>query len=56
MLLRWLSHDKHKEHFDGIRYLLTKITHKTFDSIGINIVLPPKENTTSLEKGIYWAP
>lgn len=53
MLLQWLSHDEHKEHFHGIRYFSTKMAHKTFDSKGVNIVLPPKENTTSLDKGIY---
>ncbi len=51
MILQWLSSEK--GHFDGIRYFSTKMTHNSIDSKGINIVLPPKENTKSLEKNVY---
>lgn len=51
MVLQWLSSEK--AHFDGIRYFSTKMTHNSIDSKGINIVLPPKENTKSLEKNVY---
>lgn len=46
MILQWLSNEK--EHFHGIRYFSTKMNHKDFNSKGINIVLPPKENKNSL--------
>lgn len=49
MVLQWLSNEK--EHFDGIRYFSTKMNHKNFNSKGINIVLPPKQNKNSLKNG-----
>ena len=51
MILQWLSIEK--DYFNGIRYFSTKMTHDSIDSKGINIVLPPKENTKSLKKGEY---
>lgn len=50
-ILQWLSTEK--AHFDGIRYFSTKMTHDSLNSKGINIVLPPKENTKSLERNVY---
>lgn len=42
MLLQWISREK--EHISGIRYFSTKMHHKRYDSIGVNIVFPPKKN------------
>lgn len=47
MLLQWISREK--EHISGIRYFSTKMHHKRYDSIGINIVFPPKKNKDSLK-------
>jgi len=50
MILQWLIIEK--GHFDGIRYFSTKMKHERHDSIGINIVLPPKENKDSLANNV----
>lgn len=47
MLLQWISREK--EHISGIRYFSTKMHHKRYDSIGINIVFPPKRNKDHLK-------
>lgn len=47
MLLQWVS--SQKTHVDGIKYFSTKMKHHSYDSIGINIVFPPKENKDSME-------
>lgn len=47
MLLQWISSEK--THVDGIKYFSTKMKHDSYDSIGTNIVFPPKENKDSME-------
>jgi len=47
MLLQWISSEK--THVDGIKYFSTKMKHESYDSIGINIVFPPKENKDSIK-------
>lgn len=47
MLLQWIS--SQKTHVDGIKYFSTKMKHDSYDSIGANIVFPPKENKDSME-------
>jgi len=47
MLLQWISGKK--AHVDGIKYFSTKMNHDNYDSIGANIVFPPKENKDSME-------
>lgn len=51
MILQWLSSEK--THFDGIRYFSTKMKHARYDSIGINIVMPTKQQKDSLEKDAF---
>ncbi len=48
MLLQWISSEK--THVDGIKYFSTKMKHDSYDSIGANIVFPPKENKDSIKE------
>ena len=48
MLLQWISSEK--THVDGIKYFSTKMKHDSYDSIGVNIVFPPKENKDSIKE------
>lgn len=47
MMLQWISNNK--DYIDGIRYFSTKMKHERYDSIGINIVFPPKEDKDSMK-------
>lgn len=49
MILQWLSREK--DRYSGIRYFSTKMKHDSFDSIGINLVVPPREMKDSVEEG-----